>query len=950
MGVLRLNRPERAHAYDRALLDTFEAAAVELAASHRVISAVPGQTYVGAIMGTPAYMPPEQARGVRVDERADVYAIGAILYHLLAGKAPYAGKTLDELLARVKEGRLARLTTVDPSIPADLAAIVERAMAREPADRYSSAADLAADLRRFTTGQLVSAHRYTRMQRIARFVGRNRAAVVIASAAIITGAVGGTIAVRNINVARDIADAESAKAVAAREEVRQRLIAAQVDRARVELAAGHDDLALAFTIAAAEGGGLDGRLRFIAARALAGLPRTRRLAGGGLVTSGDFAADSHDLIIGRKSQVVRWDPETNQIEWTYDVQSTGLLMSEGSRQAVVAGPNGIQWLDGNTGAIVGRAEPPAGKRLVGNLATDHTHRSMAMNVEGGGLLVHDSTTSRSDLYPLPAGMEVQVLSPDATRFVVSIALPNGGTRMAIVDRKGSEIASVCASCMRIETIGDDLVVSETAPPYAVRIITWSGKVLTEVRPVTNMQAVDIAPDRDSRRFALVTSDGSIEMHDRSAGLLWYQRVQDQMYGVNIDQLGRVWSIGLFNGVDVFDGATGVHLVKWPQTGGLLCFVSQDGAYAASVSLRDGTIAWRVPPMPVRAVAPTRDRVRRLAFLDGDRFVSASDNGLVALHERDTWREIGKHDQRIVNLEIVGGDKVLTSSRDNTAVLRDLTGKEIVRIPAGALRATAASDGTIAIGSVTGAVAIWERGAARPLGDFGREVSALRWSPDGALLAAMDDEGAIVVWRRDGAKMRAIPKRGKSGLDLTFSPRGTWLAASDSHEGPETLYSMTGGADRILEGATTDEHLSLAFAFSSDEQRVAIAGMGILRTWDIPTGRSLDLRPVADSTGALLSRDGTLLYVGSLDSKVLVRAAATGDPITSITASTAVYGLASSADEKRLGVLTLGPALVWDTSSFAGDLAELKRLADCRIDVRLAAGSIVRDGGDRCSER
>ncbi|MEO7095727.1 MAG: serine/threonine-protein kinase, partial [Polyangiales bacterium] len=246
---------------------------------HRRISAEPGQTYVGAIMGTPAYMPPEQAHGKRVDERADVYAIGAILYNVLSGAPAYAGRTLDELLEKVRSGPPRPLAELVPEVPPDLAAIVTRAMAPDPAQRYPTAAELASDLRRFTTGQLVLSHRYTAGQRVARFVARHRAAVAVAGIALVGSVVGGAIAVTKILHARDVAEgaqvvaeSERARADTERDEVRRRLISAHIDRARIELTAQHPHNSLAFVVAAAEIGGLDPQLRYLAARALAQLP------------------------------------------------------------------------------------------------------------------------------------------------------------------------------------------------------------------------------------------------------------------------------------------------------------------------------------------------------------------------------------------------------------------------------------------------------------------------------------------------------------------------------------------------------------------------------------------------------------------------------------------------------------------------------------------------------
>jgi serine/threonine protein kinase/tetratricopeptide (TPR) repeat protein len=165
-------------------------------------------TVAGAVMGTPAYMAPEQARGEAVDQRADVFALGAMLYHVLAGAPPYAARTATDVIAAAALGKVVPLREREPRTPRELVAIVERAMSPAPGDRYPNAGGLADEVRRFLTGQLVDAHRYTAVQRVARFVRRHRAAVVVSAIAIAGFAVGGTISVRHIIAARDTAERE----------------------------------------------------------------------------------------------------------------------------------------------------------------------------------------------------------------------------------------------------------------------------------------------------------------------------------------------------------------------------------------------------------------------------------------------------------------------------------------------------------------------------------------------------------------------------------------------------------------------------------------------------------------------------------------------------------------------------------------------------------------------
>ncbi len=169
-------------------------------------------TVAGDVLGTPQYMPPEQASGQEVDERADVYALGAMLYHVLAGAPPYEAAPVHVMVASVIDGPPLPLERRAPEIPHDVLAIVAKAMSRTPEARYRDARDLVDDLRRFQTGQLVRAHTYTLRERITRFVRRNRAATAIAAAAAVALGIGTAIAVHQVVDEKNVAVTQAERA------------------------------------------------------------------------------------------------------------------------------------------------------------------------------------------------------------------------------------------------------------------------------------------------------------------------------------------------------------------------------------------------------------------------------------------------------------------------------------------------------------------------------------------------------------------------------------------------------------------------------------------------------------------------------------------------------------------------------------------------------------------
>jgi eukaryotic-like serine/threonine-protein kinase len=116
-------------------------------------------TEAGQIVGTPAYMSPEQARGEtdRIGPATDIFSLGAILYELLTGQAPFRGESVAQTLANLIERIPASLREVRPGIPRQLEAICMKCLEKLPERRYASAADLAGDLEGFLAGKPIKA-------------------------------------------------------------------------------------------------------------------------------------------------------------------------------------------------------------------------------------------------------------------------------------------------------------------------------------------------------------------------------------------------------------------------------------------------------------------------------------------------------------------------------------------------------------------------------------------------------------------------------------------------------------------------------------------------------------------------------------------------------------------------------------------------------------------------
>ncbi len=136
-----------------------------------------GQTQSGAILGTPSYMAPEQARGEKqIGPPTDVYALGAILYEALTGRPPLKGETVLDTLDQVRTEEPVSPRRLQPKVPRDLETICLKCLEKSPEQRYANAEALADDLRRFIDGRPVVARPTSRGERIVKWAKRYPAA------------------------------------------------------------------------------------------------------------------------------------------------------------------------------------------------------------------------------------------------------------------------------------------------------------------------------------------------------------------------------------------------------------------------------------------------------------------------------------------------------------------------------------------------------------------------------------------------------------------------------------------------------------------------------------------------------------------------------------------------------------------------------------------------------
>jgi WD40 repeat protein/tRNA A-37 threonylcarbamoyl transferase component Bud32 len=313
----------------------------------------PDLTRAGAVVGTPCYLAPEQAAGEAVDERADVYSLGAILYHLLVGHPPYwdsVERSADRLIAAALQQVPTPIGRIAPRAPADLRAIAERAMARDKTARFATAKDMAEELRRFETGQLLRSREYGLRELLVRWVRQHRAAVTVGAIGLCVLVVGGAISVRQI--------------VARERETRRALAEAQLERGRQLVVDGDSAQGAAYLAAALTELPDDPVALRLATIALRDVDRRLGSFAG---TAAAFRPDGGELAIGQAGGTILViplagsDPERSPRQALAPVGGAVAALAysgDGSRLAVAA-KAGAYVRDARTGAAVRIADEEA---------------------------------------------------------------------------------------------------------------------------------------------------------------------------------------------------------------------------------------------------------------------------------------------------------------------------------------------------------------------------------------------------------------------------------------------------------------------------------------------------------------------------------------------------------------------------------------------------------------
>ncbi len=845
-------------------------------------AAGPLLTQAGTALGTPSYMPPEQAGGEVVGRAADVYALGAMLYHLLAGRPPYAGLAASELLAAVRTRGPTPLVELVPQVPRALATIVARAMERDPGARYPSAAELADELRRFQTGQLVRAHDYAALERVRHWLAHRRVSVTLAvglaAALLATGVagIGGIVGERD----RATAAAERAERISerltlarARSLIARDPTAAAAWLRRVKITA-ENWLEVQTVAAEAEAAGvatavLDGHLEEI--------HDVRTSTDGRTVVSADAGGEIRvwDLVAG--SVHVLGD----------DGASIGeLALSPDGRTLAVASDRGLSvWdlvtgtrreLPGHRGPVHTVGYAPGGRELVTGGA-DGTARRWSVETGNGRVIFGVEATGTV------RGLEELSRTPDDAGHVLTF---HAASDVTLVFTAAGEIVAVDAGGVarwRAEHPGG-MPSSYALAPAGDEIVTRGQDGALRRWRITTGEVVTLPRGEDVVRIE-ISPDGR-----------W-------LAASTRGPLVRLW--------DLRDGGT--HDLPGHTLNTYRVAFSRDSCTYASAG-HDGTArVWAPERGEVWTLRGHRSAVKWLAFGAGGTLLSLATDGTARLwHPRARGtRTLPVHGGPIYRVRAAAAAlAAVTVSLDGTLRVWDLATLEyrVHDHGTGVRNAWLSPDGRAALGTdATYGCRLWDGAAAHVVGGRGACAQGAAFSPDGVWLATLDREGKLRTWRRADPSAPALTVDEVSAVAFAAGGELRYLTRA----GAIVRRAPGGGAPEEL-GHTPGPVVSGGWSLDGD--RVVAGADGHFTVVEVPGGRQARMR-VPDGVSATgLAPDGRLLAAGDLRGRLHVLDTTAGTVRVLAGHTRRVIAIALSRNARWAASASEGELLLWDLAT------------------------------------
>ncbi|MBI3415424.1 MAG: protein kinase [Verrucomicrobia bacterium] len=751
-------------------------------------------TMTGQVLGSPNFMPPEQASGTRgkVGRHSDVYGLGGILYFLLTARPPFQGETLEATLHAALHVEPIAPRLLNASVPRDLETICLKCLEKEPAKRYASAQELADELGRFLRDEPIHARPVTRVEQAWRWCRRKPAlAALLAVVAILGFVIAIGLPVFTFQINRERQHAEENLYAADMHGAKTALEDGDLGRAR-ELLEAHRPRAGQTDLRGFEWRLFCQRCRGDDLYALRGYSNALKTV--------KFSPDGDVLATrSRDNQLKVWDLTTRTERFTItNITTLGGFTSDGQKFVCGTGDGSIRLCDARTGQPLHSLEK-AGE-LVAILADDKT---VATTSEEFVVKLWDITSGRETfVQPGKGGIDLHgpefgagaVITPDGKKLAISNKVTNGITLWDLATREvlnGS--LDQRAALTFLELSPDGKVLATGAFDGLVRL--WDMATGDElIRPIQahSESVVSAAFSTDGKVLATGSLDQTIKLwqlatrheldtlrgHGDGVWAVTFSADGRRLASGSQDNTVRLWNTGPRPVKPALSGLAQWYPLIWSPDGKLLAGRCQDGTNKI----------WDAGTLETRSVLPGADWI--LTFSDNGKTIMARfGDGTVKYCDVAT----GKVTQEIPiaplgdwSSVVISPDRRSAAITDGTPIIRlwDIASGKVDSLT-GHTRATAAfafsRDGhTLISRGLPGVIDIWEvarRQWVASIAAHSSQVVSVAISPDGRIAATGSTDNTIKLWNLKTRSCLATLNGHKRPVwSLAFSPDGKTLAS------------------------------------------------------------------------------------------------------------------------------------------------------------------------------
>ncbi len=760
-------------------------------------------TAAGAILGTPAYIAPEQASGAAAAPAADIYGLGAILYEALTGRPPFKAETVLDTLRQVRDTEPIPPSRLNPTVPRDLETVCLKCLRKDPGKRYATAGDLAADLARFLEGRPVLARPAGVVERAAKWTRRKPALAALTLTSVLLFTVGLALVLFQWREAKRARAEEHVQRGNADNRAKEAVEAANGERRERE---GAERLAEWKAAEAYDATMILAHREWERGR----LPRARQLL--------------KPFVPAGPNQ-----PDRRGFEWHYVDRLTRAelyAVPAASHTTIASTADGMRFAVGLGDDIVIRS-----------CATGAVERTISSAHKGVR-----SVQFRADGKQLVSG-----------GFDATVAIHDADTgRPAFVFREHRDMVANALFTPDGKRVVSLSVVGPKGPGELLLWEAATGKVVHRLGNPPTLLTPDLAVSPDGKRLYGIV-DGRIERWDLESG----QRLPPlsaagDFWRLALSRDGTRLAVARKNTVTIFDADTGarqlVVAVGDATIQGLACSpVGDELAVGGSDSLlrlidmRDGQL--------LRTIRGDGNPFRYVGFTGGKPLRVA---GCSLLGTVKVWDARADAESRAVDLPgfarrlAVSGDgsRAATFQQGGDIVLYDLptwTERRRVARPTGkpglpnAICFSPRGD-AVALVLHTGEVEFYADGAAAPprtiLAANGPEATCGAFSPDGRAFATGHRDGTILVHALSGEAVPVKLQAGEAEVSaIAFHPTDANVIAAVGHDPAARLWDIAAG--KVSADLRTDSRIVSSVAFSPDGKQLATAGAPVI-LWDVAT--------------------------------------------------------------------------------------------------------------------